>query len=104
MLDHVLVLFFYKRFLLLHLYDICVSDLQESPTGELADYTFPTGTLEPSSEDSPEGEDSNQHPQPDPELEAQPQGTCNVSDDVDGDNSEEGKSVKYIYNPLHEQY
>ncbi|XP_071778975.2 serine/threonine-protein kinase LMTK1 [Centroberyx gerrardi] len=67
---------------------------QESPTGELADYTFST-EAQSSGQDDSEGETSNHQPQPDPELEAQPHGTYCVSDDIDGNNSEEGGGYEW---------
>lgn len=62
----------------------CLSALQESPTGELADFTFPTGA-EPSGQAS-EGENS--HPQP--------QERVNASDDSDGNISEESKTTDTV--------
>ncbi|KAM4598156.1 LOW QUALITY PROTEIN: serine/threonine-protein kinase LMTK1 [Polymixia lowei] len=67
---------------------------QESPTGELADYTFSTGA-ESSGQDSPEGETSDNQPQPDPEPETQPHETCFASDDIDGNSSEEGGGYEW---------
>ncbi|CAB1424286.1 unnamed protein product [Pleuronectes platessa] len=56
---------------------------QESPTGELADYTFATGT-----EESPEYSDHRPHP--DPELEAQAGGTLCDSEETDGSSEKDG--------------
>ncbi|XP_035470653.1 serine/threonine-protein kinase LMTK1 isoform X1 [Scophthalmus maximus] len=56
---------------------------QESPTGELADFTFSTGT-----EESSEAKTSDPQTQPDPELEAQVCETLCVSEETDGNNSD----------------
>lgn len=74
--------------------NICVYDFQESPTGELADYAFSVG--ESSEQESSEGKTSDQQLQPDPELEAQSCETFCVSEETDGNNSEEGEFVKHI--------
>nr|XP_033501468.1 serine/threonine-protein kinase LMTK1 isoform X1 [Epinephelus lanceolatus]XP_033501469.1 serine/threonine-protein kinase LMTK1 isoform X1 [Epinephelus lanceolatus] len=62
---------------------------QESPTGELADFTFSTGT-ESSGQESPEEKNPDHQLQPDPELEAQSCETFCVSKETEGNNSEEG--------------
>ncbi|XP_039979790.1 serine/threonine-protein kinase LMTK1 isoform X2 [Xiphias gladius] len=67
---------------------------QESPTGELADYTFSTGT-ESSGQDSSEAKTSDHQLQLDPELEAQALEACCVSEETDGNNSEEGGGYKW---------
>ncbi|KAF7664477.1 hypothetical protein LDENG_00176670 [Lucifuga dentata] len=67
---------------------------QESPTGELADYTFST-EAESSGQDSLEEKISDNQPQPDPELETQPCETHCVSDDIGGKNSEEGGGYEW---------
>ncbi|KAM3864482.1 serine/threonine-protein kinase LMTK1 [Diretmus argenteus] len=67
---------------------------QESPTGELADYTFSTGA-DFIRQESSGGETSNHLPQPHAELEAQSHGTCCVADDIDGNNSEEGGGYEW---------
>ncbi|XP_040919177.1 serine/threonine-protein kinase LMTK1 isoform X1 [Toxotes jaculatrix] len=66
---------------------------QESPTGELADYTF-TGT-ESSGQESSEAKTSDHQPQPDPQLEAQACETFCVSEETDGNNSEEGGGYQW---------
>lgn len=70
-------------------------DLQESPTGELADYAFSIGT-ESSEQEFSEEKSSDQQLQPDPELEAQSCETFCTSEGTDGNNSEEGEFVKDI--------
>lgn len=60
---------------------------QESPTGELADYTFSSET-EPSEHESDKTPDHQQ--QPDPELQAQPCETGPVSEETDRNNLEGG--------------
>ncbi|KAM7387234.1 hypothetical protein PAMA_009717 [Pampus argenteus] len=67
---------------------------QESPTGELADYTFSTG-VESSSQESTEEITSDHQPQPDPELEAQTCETYCVSEETHGNNSEEGGGYQW---------
>ncbi|KAG7242827.1 hypothetical protein INR49_018082 [Caranx melampygus] len=67
---------------------------QESPTGELADFTFSTGT-EPSGQESSEGNISDQQLQPDPELEAEACETVHVSEETDANNSEEGGDCQW---------
>ncbi|XP_018560133.1 LOW QUALITY PROTEIN: serine/threonine-protein kinase LMTK1-like [Lates calcarifer] len=67
---------------------------QESPTGELADYTFSTGT-ECSGQESSEEKTSDYQPQPDPELEAQACETFCVSKETAGNNSEEGGGYEW---------
>lgn len=68
---------------------------QESPTGELADFAFSTGT-ESSAQAS--SEEDNQ-PQPDPKLEVQSCEMFCVSQERDGSISEDGKFVKDIKHP-----
>ncbi|XP_026180362.1 serine/threonine-protein kinase LMTK1 isoform X1 [Mastacembelus armatus] len=63
---------------------------QESPTGELADYTFSTGTVESSGQESSEEITSDHQPQPDPELEAQSCEMISVSEETDANISSEG--------------
>ncbi|XP_035035885.2 serine/threonine-protein kinase LMTK1 isoform X1 [Hippoglossus stenolepis] len=58
---------------------------QESPTGELADFTFSTGT-----EESPELNASDHQPHPDPELEAQAGETLCDSEETDGSSEKDG--------------
>ncbi|GLD49294.1 serine/threonine-protein kinase LMTK1-like protein [Lates japonicus] len=67
---------------------------QESPTGELADYTFSTGT-ECSGQESSEEKISDYQPQPDPKLEAQACKTFCVSKETAGNNSEEGGGYEW---------
>nr|XP_004559522.1 serine/threonine-protein kinase LMTK1 isoform X4 [Maylandia zebra] len=62
---------------------------QESPTGELADYSFST-EVEASGEETSETKNFDQQPQPDPELEAQSHESPCVSKQTDGNKSEEG--------------
>ncbi|XP_005745502.1 serine/threonine-protein kinase LMTK2-like isoform X3 [Pundamilia nyererei] len=62
---------------------------QESPTGELADYSFST-EVEASGEETSETKNFDQQPQPDPELEAQSRESPCVSKQTDGNKSEEG--------------
>lgn len=64
------------------------SVFQESPTGELADYTFSTGT-EASGVEVLEEKNLDQL-QPGPEVETQSSETCCDSDEVEGNNSREG--------------
>ncbi|XP_056143856.1 LOW QUALITY PROTEIN: serine/threonine-protein kinase LMTK1-like [Lampris incognitus] len=66
---------------------------QESPTGELADYSFSSGA-ECSGQDCPEGETSNHQPQPQPD--AQLRGTCCVSDSIDGNGTQEGGGYEWV--------
>ena len=73
--------------------NVFVHVLQESPTGELADYTFSTGT-----EESPELNASDHRPHPDPEFEAQAGGTLCDSEETDG-SSEKGEFVREIKTP-----
>lgn len=65
---------------------------QESPTGELADYSFST-EVEASGEETSETKNFDQQPQPDPELEAQSHESPCVSKQTDGNKSEEGEDV-----------
>nr|XP_019950121.1 PREDICTED: serine/threonine-protein kinase LMTK1-like isoform X4 [Paralichthys olivaceus] len=58
---------------------------QESPTGELADYTFSTET-----EESPELNASDHYPHPDPELEPQAGGSLCDSEETDGSSEKDG--------------
>ncbi|XP_056257131.1 serine/threonine-protein kinase LMTK1 isoform X1 [Seriola aureovittata] len=74
---------------------------QESPTGELADYTFSTGT-ESIGQDSSEGNTSDHQLQPDPELEAQTCETVCVSEETDGNHSEEDGGFRWGDNPSFE--
>ena len=67
-------------------------DFQESPTGELADYTFSTGT-ETNEKESSEEKNTEHQLQPDPELEAQSCETFCVSEGTDGNNAEEGEDT-----------
>ncbi len=72
-----------------------VYDFQESPTGELADYSFQSGEQESS------GEKTTEHQlQPDPELEAELETqsceTFCVSEEMVGNNPEEGRLVMDI--------
>uniref|UniRef100_A0A669D8Q8 non-specific serine/threonine protein kinase n=1 Tax=Oreochromis niloticus TaxID=8128 RepID=A0A669D8Q8_ORENI len=62
---------------------------QESPTGELADYSFST-EVESSGEETSETKNFDQQPQPDPELEVQSCESPCVSKQTDGNKSEEG--------------
>ncbi|XP_075999180.1 serine/threonine-protein kinase LMTK1-like [Genypterus blacodes] len=62
---------------------------QESPTGELADYTFSTAA-ESSQQESSEGGTSNDHPERDPDLQAQHCDRCCDYVDIDGTSSEDG--------------
>lgn len=73
-----------------------VYDFQESPTGELVDYSF-IGA-ECSEQESSEEKTSDNQLQPDPEvdLDAQSCETFCVSEKTDGKNSEEGEFVKVI--------
>lgn len=73
--------------------NIFVYDFQESPTGELADYTFST---ESSGQDASEEKASDHELQPDADLEAQSCETFCVSEETDGNNSEEGEFVEDI--------
>ncbi|XP_068575011.1 serine/threonine-protein kinase LMTK1-like isoform X1 [Cebidichthys violaceus] len=67
---------------------------QESPTGELADYSFPTGTESNGQESS--GEKNSDHQlQPDPELEARSCEPFCVSEETDGINSEKGAGYEW---------
>lgn len=73
---------------------VSVSDFQESPTGELVDYTFSVET-EANEQESSEEKISDQQLQPDPELEAELEAqsceTFCVSEGTDGSNSVEGE-------------
>ncbi|XP_074553460.1 serine/threonine-protein kinase LMTK1 isoform X2 [Halichoeres trimaculatus] len=62
---------------------------QESPTGELADYSFSTGT-EATGDEVSEEKNFDQL-QPDPEVEAQSSDTSCVSEEAEGNNSGEGE-------------
>lgn len=73
--------------------NILVYDFQESPTGELADYTFST---ESSGQESPEEKNSDHQLQPEPELETQTCETFCVAEETDGNNSEEGEFANDI--------
>ncbi|XP_045886570.1 serine/threonine-protein kinase LMTK1 isoform X1 [Micropterus dolomieu] len=64
---------------------------QESPTGELADYTF----SESSGQESPEEKTSDHQLQPDPEFDSQSCETFCVSEERDGNNSEEGGGYEW---------
>ncbi|XP_070779056.1 serine/threonine-protein kinase LMTK1 [Enoplosus armatus] len=64
---------------------------QESPTGELADYTF----SESSGQESSEEKTSDHQLQHDPELEAQSCETFCVSEETDGNNSEDGGGYEW---------
>uniref|UniRef100_UPI0037E7DC36 serine/threonine-protein kinase LMTK1 isoform X2 n=1 Tax=Semicossyphus pulcher TaxID=241346 RepID=UPI0037E7DC36 len=66
---------------------------QESPTGELADYAFSIGT-ESSEQEASEEKNSDQL-QPDPELEAESCETFCDSEEVEGNNSEEGGGYEW---------
>ncbi|KAF3700108.1 Serine/threonine-protein kinase LMTK1 [Channa argus] len=68
---------------------------QESPTGDLADFAFSTGT-EPSGQEPSEKETSAHQLQPDPELEAQSCQTFCVFEERDGNFSEEGEFVGVV--------
>uniref|UniRef100_A0A665U6L0 non-specific serine/threonine protein kinase n=1 Tax=Echeneis naucrates TaxID=173247 RepID=A0A665U6L0_ECHNA len=68
---------------------------QESPTGELADYTFSTGT-ESSGQEASEGENiSDHHLHPDPEFESEVCQPVSVSEETDGNSSEEGGGCQW---------
>ncbi|XP_044037049.1 serine/threonine-protein kinase LMTK1 isoform X4 [Siniperca chuatsi] len=64
---------------------------QESPTGELADYTF----SESSGQESSEEKTSDLQLQPDPELDTQSCETFCLSEETDGNNSEEGGGYEW---------
>ncbi|XP_034567336.1 serine/threonine-protein kinase LMTK1 [Notolabrus celidotus] len=66
---------------------------QESPTGELADFTFSTGT-EASGEEVSEEKNSDQL-QPDPEVEAQSLETSCASQETEANNSGEGGGYEW---------
>ena len=72
---------------------VFVHVLQESPTGELADFTFSTGT-----EESPEFNASDHQAHPDPELDAQVGATLCDSEETDG-SSEKGEFARDIKTP-----
>ncbi|XP_053194203.1 serine/threonine-protein kinase LMTK1 [Scomber japonicus] len=67
---------------------------QESPTGELADYTFSTGA-ESSEQESSEEVTCDHQLQPDPESESQSCETYCVSQETDRNNSEEGGGYEW---------
>ncbi|XP_074512619.1 serine/threonine-protein kinase LMTK1 isoform X1 [Sebastes fasciatus] len=67
---------------------------QESPTGELADFAFSTGT-ESSEQESPEEKNTDHQLQADPELEAQSCESFCGSEETDGNNSEEGVGYEW---------
>ncbi|XP_034394971.1 serine/threonine-protein kinase LMTK1 [Cyclopterus lumpus] len=67
---------------------------QESPTGELADYAFSTGT-ESNGEGSSGERNTDHQPQPDPELEARSCEPFCASEETDGDNSETGGAYEW---------
>ncbi len=73
--------------------NVFVCDFQESPTGELADYTFST---ESSGQDASEEKASDHLLSPDADLEAHSCETLCISEETDGNNSEEGEFVKDI--------
>ncbi|XP_032392417.1 serine/threonine-protein kinase LMTK1 isoform X1 [Etheostoma spectabile] len=67
---------------------------QESPTGELADYAFSTG-IESSGQESSEERNTDHQLQSDPELEAQSCESFGLSEETDGNNSEEGGGYEW---------
>ncbi|XP_070703573.1 serine/threonine-protein kinase LMTK1 [Pempheris klunzingeri] len=67
---------------------------QESPTGELADYAFSSGT-DCSGQETSEEKTSDHQLQHDPEHEAQSCETFCVSEEIDGNNSEEGGGYEW---------
>ncbi|XP_034748985.1 serine/threonine-protein kinase LMTK1 isoform X2 [Etheostoma cragini] len=67
---------------------------QESPTGELADYAFSAGT-ESSGQESTEEKNTDHQLQSDPELEAQSCESFCLSEETDGNNSEEGGGYEW---------
>ncbi|KAG7505903.1 serine serine/threonine-protein kinase LMTK1-like isoform X1 [Solea senegalensis] len=67
---------------------------QESPTGELADFTFATGT-ESSEQESSEANTSDHRPQPDADLEGEVCESLRVSEQTDGIKSEEDGSYEW---------
>lgn len=69
---------------------IFVVVFQESPTGELADFAFSTGT-ESSAQECSEEDDQ---PQPNPNLDVQSCETFCVSEEKDGSLSNDGEFVK----------
>lgn len=67
---------------------------QESPTGELADYTFSTGT-ESNGEGSSGDKNTDRELQPDPGLEVRSCEPFCVSEETDGNNSEKGGASEW---------
>ena len=70
------------------------SDIQESPTGVLSDYILSGGAAEPTEHEAPE----DIQPQPNPNVDTPPQDTFSVSNDTDGNNSEEGAIINSVRN------